>query len=395
MVNTMDRMVNYVYSQGGRSCDAALMYTSQILKKIPNIFNPSYCSFIELLAEKDITTACKVVRNYEFDGMDIVWGKVRVNENKLFDEVYVINCLLLNKDNELITYLKSKIDIITVDNIKMFNNILRKNLEYSFVIKFLRCLNHAGCEADFVDDVFYDCPIGTADVIEEENLLCNELYERNKFEFLYDYLSNRGKLIQIVDKVGAKDWYDIEDKLNNNLNLGAVAILLFFCYKGKYSIRRLPYILNMIDLIKEKVKDKDVANILVLYCCLRECELSEKIHDSIRKVLETLSCEHKILIKYRKYIGHQEISTFKVLLTQDKELLDLLELLQENNTFNSQYHDIMRIDEKQKKYVTENQNFMKILKNSEYTFDEQQYIINNTHMRLYCEDVKTDTENTY
>ena len=112
----------------------------------------------------------------------------------------------------------------------------------------------------------------------------------------------------------------------------------------------------------------------------------------IKELLSGLNCDSNYLLKFRKYIGNQEVLCFKKLLSIDKTqktskyLLDFLRLAGANNTFSELFlgkESMKPISNKNKKYIQDNKKFSQLLDESNYSRQDKDFIRRNTHLRMY------------
>ena len=291
-----------------------------------------------------------------------------------------------NKD--LVDFMKRRIEQITLADVRQIMTDIREKTGDILLLRFLRVLNSIDYQEDYIDDIFLDCPIDTPEFQQEERKFCQELFERQNYLVLYDYLATRERINEIAE-ILRRSKKEIEEILRQNLNLGSVLLLVYD--KGKNTCAHFE---NLIETLRRADMNKKMADICIFICCLNACIILDEPSEFIKTTFRNLKCDSEYLLRYRKYIGHDEITCFKKFLAADtrtnssenKSLLNFLELIGDNNTFCNNFSgkkSMKAIVSKNKKYLRDNKNFAKGLKDSRYSAEEKEFIRNNTHLRMY------------
>lgn len=372
------RFVNYVHNQSTwtRKRRLAKQYAYNLSRSVSGFAR--YQSFLRILAQNDLVLACEAAG---VSGRYILSEYLVVDTEKVLDIRYIKCCLILDFKKDLITYLKYVVASLDEKSVCVVISEIRNTLDDILLLRFLRYLNHLDCAVDYIDDVFLDCPINTDDFLLEERRFCQEVYNKKKFELLYEYLASRGTLSKIAYMVSVDSLEDIKMNLRQYPSLGSAALLLSFADNNHFE-----NILELIQSVRQSNIDLQMKAVIVLYCCMRACQLLVSIPKEIEAILKNLHCDIAILFQYRKYISHQMIACFKELLLKDRCLLEFIRLLGDNNTFASAFKEqtsMKKFDNKNKKYRNENKLFYKKLMQSDYTDEEKDFIRNNTHLSMY------------
>lgn len=350
-----------------------------------------YLYFMQKLAENDILIASYAAGQ---EGRHYVSKYLHVDEEKVIDNNFIICCLFLGFKDDLRKYLKSQFckllesSINDEPRIEVLNNMekivreaieeIRSKTDEVLLLQFIRILNLVDCPIDYIDDVFLDCPIDTPDFVLEEKRFCQELYDRNRFHTLFEYLVTRDRLLSIDDILETRLDMIIE-RLSDNISMESLILMLAVSQNQTLEFFN--------DLIK-KIQDGDTCekNVCLLCVYLSACIRLQYIPPGIKELFQKLKCEPDEMLKYRKYVGHQEIKCFKTMLQFPGKLLELLHIMGENNTFSEKVaakKTVEALPSKNRKYAQDNSEFRKKIMESQYTDEEKEYIINNTHMRVY------------
>ena len=340
--------------------------------------------FLDLLAQKDILIASYASGK---EGRHIVAPYLNISSNKL-DISFIECCLFLDFTQDLTNCMMHKIKELDLVDIRKMIADIREKTDDVFLLRFLQILNRVNCQKDYIDDVFLDCPIDTPDFQQEERKFCQELFEKKNYLVLYDYLTTREQIDDIAS-ILRRDKKDITDILWQNLNLGSLLLLL-----SDKTEKTKSYFEVLIETLTCADMNIKMKNICIFICCLNSCIVLEEIPETLKDELKKLICDSEYLLKYRKYIGHEEISCFKKLLSKDIKgglvkknfLLEFLTLISNNNTFSDNFvckESMKPLANKNKKYLRDNKNFSEQLDLSQYSEEEKVYIRKNTHLRMY------------
>ena len=184
------------------------------------------------------------------------------------------------------------------------------------------------------------------------------------------------------------DKKEIINQLSNNIGFGSLLLLL-----SVNNNKTLAFYDKLTRTLASADINTDIKKICLFFCCLNACETMGCLPDRIKEILKNLSCDSNYLLKFRKYIGNQEVLCFKKLLSVDKTqktskyLLDFLRLAGANNTFSEVFlgKDSMKpFSNKNKKYIQDNKKFSQLLDKSDYSPEEKDFIRKNTHLRMYA-----------
>ena len=336
-----------------------------------------YKCCLESMAQKDIVAASAAAGH---EGRHFIGEYLSANSSLLLDNTYLICCLLLGLDQDLEEYMQEKRMVLTIENVKLaIADVRRVTGDEILVLKFLRCLNSVDCKVDYIDDVFLDCPIDTEEFLRQEQIFCQEVFKRQHFEILYEYLMSRDRLGKI-ETILREDWATIQSELKGAPCVGSTLILLYFASKGN-----IDSVQDIIQSLQNAKMDFRMQKLCILLCCMAACENAKCVPSRIAQMLPAIKCDTEILMQYRKYIGNQEIKCFKQLLGNGKMLLEFLQLLKDNNTFAENFdHTIKPIESKNRKYIADNKHFSELLEQLDYTKEEREFIKMNTHIRVYA-----------
>ena len=340
--------------------------------------------FLDTLAKKDILIASYVSGK---EGRHIVTSYLPEPSNNL-DIIFVECCLFMGFYGDLVKYMMRHIDSLEVEDIHKIISDIREKTDYVCLLRFLRVLNAIDCKKDYVDDVFWDCPIDTPEFQTEERIFCQELFNRGNYLVLYDYLTTREHIDDITDLL-RRSREELNGILLQNLDVGSILLLL--CDKGRKNISSFEY---LITTLTHSDIDRETKSICIFLCCLNASRVLGNLCTSIESTLKGLKCDSKHLLKYRKYIGHDEILCFKKFLAIDMEsishdgrfLLNFISLIGDNNTFCTGFREkesIKPFISKNKKYLQDNKKFADQLRSSTYSNEEKEFIRNNTHLSMY------------
>lgn len=346
------------------------------------IKSPSYIFFLESLAKKDILTAAYASGK---KGRHFVARFLSVSPEGV-DVCFIECCLLLDFVEDLRNYLLSKINDLTEQCIKEAIYDIRYKTDDILLLRFLRILNLIDCDKDYVDDVFLDCPIDTPDFKREERLFCQELFAKKRYAILYEYMAMREQLGSFYSILNI-DKNEVINQLNNNIDFGSLLLLLSINKtKTEDFYDKLAKTLENTDI------NTEIKRVCLFFCCLNACETMGYLPNRIKELLSGLNCDSNYLLKFRKYIGNQEVLCFKKLLSIDKTqktskyLLDFLRLAGANNTFSELFlgkESMKPISNKNKKYIQDNKKFSQLLDESNYSRQDKDFIRRNTHLRMY------------
>ena len=343
-----------------------------------------FVSFLNVLAKKDILIASYVSG---VEGRHIVAPYLK-DIDEPFDVTFIECCLFLHFNNDLAEYLAIRLDKIDLNDIRYIISEIRDKTNDILLLRFLRVLNKIDCQLDYIDDVFLDCPIDTPDFEQEERKFCQELFERRKYLVLYDYISTREN-INFLQSLLRRDKDEYISILKNNIDVGSLLLLL-----SDTIVKSTSYFEKLIDSLNHTIQDLNLKKICIFLCCLKSCIILSEIPIVVRNCLKNLNCDSEYLLRYRKYIGHNEILCFKKFLSMDiynnmsssSYLLDFLHLIRYNNTFGSLFdkkESMKPLATKNKKYLKDNKHFAEQLNKSQYSDAEKDYIRRNTHLRMY------------
>lgn len=346
------------------------------------IKSPSYIFFLESLAKKDILTAAYASGK---KGRHFVARFLSVSPEGI-DICFIECCLLLDFVEDLKNYLLCKINDLTEQCVKEAIHDIRYKTDDILLLRFLRILNLIDCDKDYVDDVFLDCPIDTPDFKREEHLFCQELFAKKRYAILYEYMAMREQLDGFYSILHL-DKNVIINQLNNDIGFGSLLLLLSI-----NKTKTIDFYDKLAKTLESADINTDIKKICLFFCCLNACETMGCLPDDIKEILNNLNCDSNYLLKYRKYIGNQEILCFKKLLYVDKTrktsncLLEFLRLAGANNTFSEVFlgkKSMIPIVNKNKKYIQDNKNFSQLLDESDYSPQDKDFIRRNTHLRMY------------
>ncbi len=362
-----DRAMKYLYS------------LNNSLKK-----SSQFVCFLDRLAQEDILTASYVSGK---EGRHIVAPHLHAALD-VVDISFIECCLFLDFKRDLVEYMILQMGKLDIADIRKVIADIREKTNDVLLLRFLRILNQVDCKKDYIDDVFLDCPIDTSDFKQEERRFCQELFERKNYLVLYDYLATREQ-IHDISAILRRTEVEMMGILWNNLDFGSMLLLLSITAK-----KTATYFEELLETLNRADLEKKLKNICIFLCCLNAYMCLEEIPNTVKTELKKITCDSESLLRYRKYIGHDEIACFKTLLSKDikndldksNSLLEFLKLIGSNNTFcdNFIYKESMKpLSNKNKKYLRDNKHFSEQLSRSKYSSEEKEYIRRNTHLRMY------------